>query len=158
MQTMPYGQPVAARPQPMPATPADPRMAPRVGGWNPPAAQPAGMNPGMQPGAMGSPEQYDLDGLRRWLRTMLDRADLDATDPVPALEDLETVYIQEMLRACGGNKTRSAQLLGMARRTLYRRLKQIEPAAKAGDGSTVGSATAPGGDPANPASVSQDII
>jgi two-component system response regulator AtoC len=40
------------------------------------------------------------------------------------LADLERDYIFEILRRAGGNKTRAAELLGLPRRTLYRRLEE----------------------------------
>jgi DNA-binding NtrC family response regulator len=40
----------------------------------------------------------------------------------PSLEEVEKRYIQKVLEATGGNKRRTADILGIARRTLYRRL------------------------------------
>ncbi|GHC22366.1 sigma-54-dependent transcriptional regulator [Aidingimonas halophila] len=40
----------------------------------------------------------------------------------PSLEDVEKRYIQKVLEATGGNKRRTADILGIARKTLYRRL------------------------------------
>lgn len=40
----------------------------------------------------------------------------------PSLEEVERRYIHKVLDATGGNKRRTADLLGIARRTLYRRL------------------------------------
>ena len=39
----------------------------------------------------------------------------------PSLEDVEKRYIRKVLEATGGNKRRTADILGIARRTLYRR-------------------------------------
>ncbi len=44
------------------------------------------------------------------------------------LEQLEKEYIQRVLQAEGGNKTRAAQRLGLDRKTLYRKLEEIEAA------------------------------
>jgi len=40
----------------------------------------------------------------------------------PTLANLQISYIQEMVNACGGNKTQAAKVLGIDRRTLYRML------------------------------------
>lgn len=40
----------------------------------------------------------------------------------PSLEEVEQRYIRKVLDATGGNKRRTADILGIARRTLYRRL------------------------------------
>lgn len=42
----------------------------------------------------------------------------------PRLEDVEKRYIQKVLEATGGNKRRTADILGIARKTLYRRLEE----------------------------------
>ncbi|MDR5857864.1 sigma-54-dependent Fis family transcriptional regulator [Halomonas eurihalina] len=42
----------------------------------------------------------------------------------PSLEEVEKRYIHKVLDATGGNKRRTADLLGIARRTLYRRLEE----------------------------------
>lgn len=44
----------------------------------------------------------------------------------PSLEDVEKRYIQKVLEATGGNKRRTADILGIARKTLYRRLEDSE--------------------------------
>ncbi|MCB9653030.1 MAG: sigma-54-dependent Fis family transcriptional regulator [Deltaproteobacteria bacterium] len=41
---------------------------------------------------------------------------------MPSLEDLERRYIHRVLAAVGGNKTQAAMVLGLDRRTLYRKL------------------------------------
>jgi two-component system response regulator HydG len=46
--------------------------------------------------------------------------------PLPTLEDLERRYIHKVLRAVGGNKTQAAKVLGLDRKTLYRKLERIE--------------------------------
>ena len=40
------------------------------------------------------------------------------------LREVERDYILEMLRKTGGNKTRAAELLGLDRKTLYRKLDE----------------------------------
>ncbi len=57
-----------------------------------------------------------------------DRFMVSADDPtaVVSLEQLERQYIQQVLRLVGGNKSRAAELLGLDRRTLYRKLDRYE--------------------------------
>jgi DNA-binding NtrC family response regulator len=50
----------------------------------------------------------------------------DDPSELPTLADLESRYIRRVLRAVKGNKTQAAQVLGLARRTLYRRLERLE--------------------------------
>jgi DNA-binding NtrC family response regulator len=53
----------------------------------------------------------------------------DATRRQVPLRDLEREYILEILRQVGGNKTRAAEILGLDRKTLYRKLDEYnEPA------------------------------
>ena len=47
----------------------------------------------------------------------------DPTDLVP-LEDVERRYITHVLQAVGGNKTLASRVLGLDRKTLYRKLQQ----------------------------------
>ncbi|MCA9695483.1 MAG: sigma-54-dependent Fis family transcriptional regulator, partial [Myxococcales bacterium] len=51
-----------------------------------------------------------------------------AEDPAEllSLAELETRYIRRVLKAVKGNKTQAAAILGLARRTLYRKLDRIE--------------------------------
>ena len=55
-----------------------------------------------------------------------DRVVVDVEDPaeMPTLDELERRYIARVLRALGGNKTQAAKVLGLDRRTLYRRLEK----------------------------------
>jgi DNA-binding NtrC family response regulator len=41
------------------------------------------------------------------------------------LRDLERLYILEVLRRTGGNKSRTAEILGLDRKTLYRKLDEF---------------------------------
>jgi two-component system response regulator HydG len=53
------------------------------------------------------------------------------------LEELERQYIQRVLEAEGGNKTRAAQRLGLDRKTLYRKLEEYAaPTPGAAEGSS----------------------
>ncbi|SEQ29962.1 DNA-binding transcriptional response regulator, NtrC family, contains REC, AAA-type ATPase, and a Fis-type DNA-binding domains [Ectothiorhodospira magna] len=53
-------------------------------------------------------------------------------DPIPTLAEVESRYIQWVLQRLQGNKRQAARLLGIGRRTLYRRLEGSS--AQAGDG------------------------
>src|SRR6266851_4718322 len=48
----------------------------------------------------------------------------DSTDRALPLRDVERLYILEVLRQAGGNKSRAAELLGLDRKTLYRKLEE----------------------------------
>ena len=46
--------------------------------------------------------------------------------PLSSLDVIELQYIQYVLRQTGGNKTEAAKILGLDRKTLYRKLKEVE--------------------------------
>ncbi|MCA9705810.1 MAG: sigma-54-dependent Fis family transcriptional regulator, partial [Myxococcales bacterium] len=46
----------------------------------------------------------------------------DDPEDLPTLDELERRYIGRVLQLCAGNKSRAARILGVERRTLYRRL------------------------------------
>ena len=50
------------------------------------------------------------------------------TDPseLVRLEEVERRYILHVLEAVGGNKTSAARILGIERKTLYRKLEHFE--------------------------------
>jgi two-component system, NtrC family, response regulator AtoC len=50
---------------------------------------------------------------------------IDAADPseLITLSEMEKRYVRRVLAACGGNKTQAARILGIDRRSLYRRLE-----------------------------------
>jgi DNA-binding NtrC family response regulator len=80
--------------------------------------------------AMASSEQLTLEDLPdkiRFFEIEHETADVVEPDPsvVPLLE-LERRHILRTLKRLGGNKMRAAQLLGIDRRTLYRRLEQYQ--------------------------------
>jgi two-component system response regulator HydG len=74
-------------------------------------------------------DQVTLDDLpekiRRYQTTHL-VIDEDDPDQMPSLDELETRYIRRVLKVVGGNKTRAAQILGLDRRTLYRKLDRLD--------------------------------
>ncbi len=52
-------------------------------------------------------------------------------DEIISLEELDRRYITRVIKVLGGNKARAAQLLGVDRRTLYRKLEKYEGASRA---------------------------
>jgi tetratricopeptide (TPR) repeat protein len=42
------------------------------------------------------------------------------------IEDLEREEIERVLKACGGNKTKAAEMLGISRKTLWQKLRQFD--------------------------------
>jgi len=53
---------------------------------------------------------------------------MDAHDvPVETLAEAESEQIRRVLAATGGNKSRAAQILGIERKTLYRKLERMKP-------------------------------
>jgi len=51
---------------------------------------------------------------------------LSASLKFPTLAEMEKLYILEVLEAAGGNKSKTAELLGISRVALWRKLKQFE--------------------------------
>jgi DNA-binding NtrC family response regulator len=47
-----------------------------------------------------------------------------APGPLKTLEEKEAEYIQEVLKACGGNQTEAAKVLGISRTSLWRRISK----------------------------------
>jgi two-component system response regulator HydG len=52
--------------------------------------------------------------------------DTDDPDALISLEEMERRYVLGVLASTGGNKTAAARILGLDRRTLYRKLKRYE--------------------------------
>ncbi|MEO0321456.1 MAG: sigma-54 dependent transcriptional regulator [Myxococcota bacterium] len=68
-----------------------------------------------------------VEDLPKTLRTERQRRGLfDATSPdeMPTLEQLERRYVRRVLDGSGGNKASAARVLGIDRRTLYRKLER----------------------------------
>jgi DNA-binding NtrC family response regulator len=67
------------------------------------------------------------------------------------LDEMERRYVRQVLNAVGGNKTHAARILGIDRRSLYRRLEEPrnteprkdEPAKTAGDAAQAAPPRAP---------------
>jgi two-component system response regulator HydG len=83
--------------------------------------------------------ELTIDDLPERVRTYRAESFLIAADEpaeILSLDELERRYIEHVVRLLNGNKSRAAQLLGLDRRTLYRRLEHyrdtaptVEPAA-----------------------------
>ncbi len=74
-------------------------------------------------------DQITTEDLPEKLRThRSDRLVVSAEDAseLVTLEELERRYIHRVLKMLGGNKSRAAQVLGLDRRTLYRKLDRYE--------------------------------
>ena len=67
---------------------------------------------GISAGGAGSPE----DGTERLLSQAVHRR--------LTLRELEELYIDEIMQCTGGNKVRAARILGIDRKTLYRRAER----------------------------------
>jgi DNA-binding NtrC family response regulator len=66
-------------------------------------------------------ERIDAEAVRDALRAMEDR-----DQPVETLAEAEEEQIRKVLAATGGNKSRAAQILGIERKTLYRKLERMK--------------------------------
>ncbi len=60
------------------------------------------------------------------VRHVLEREEPAATEEPVALDDVEKRQILRVLAQTGGNKTKAAEILGIQRRTLYKKLERIE--------------------------------
>jgi len=65
-------------------------------------------------------DRIDAEAVRQALAAM------DSRDkPVETLADAEEEQIRRVLAATGGNKSKAAQVLGIERKTLYRKLDRM---------------------------------
>jgi two-component system, NtrC family, response regulator HydG len=74
-------------------------------------------------------DQVTIEDLPEKLRSYhVDRFVISADDPtdVVTMEEVERSYILRVLSLAGGNKSQAAQLLGLDRRTLYRKLERYD--------------------------------
>jgi transcriptional regulator with PAS, ATPase and Fis domain len=97
----------------------------------------------LAPAALKSLEQYGFPGNVRELRNLLERAVISAAGPEiplddlpayvvnssaaakkPTLEEMERVYIAEILDYTRGRKSRAAEILGISRKTLLDKRKR----------------------------------
>lgn len=71
------------------------------------------------------PSKFDsLKGARPGLARRLPMSGL--LEDLPTLDELEKRYLQHVLEATGGNRTRAAQILSVDRRTLYRMAERFD--------------------------------
>lgn len=56
---------------------------------------------------------------------------IDTTSPLEmtTLDEMTRRYVRQVLAATSGNKTHAARVLGIDRRSLYRRLAELDPTA-----------------------------
>jgi len=108
-----------------PAPPARP-MGPR-GSAGPAPIGDADDDPGTMP-AMRRAEMRTRDANEDTDPTQppLPRPNVDSGSLKDAVSDLERQRILDALRACGGNQTKAAEMLGISRRTLVNRLDQYD--------------------------------
>jgi DNA-binding NtrC family response regulator len=79
--------------------------------------------------ALARLDQITVEDLPEKVRSYrADRFALSADEPaeVVSLDEIERRYIYRVIKVLGGNKARAAELLGLDRRTLYRRLERYE--------------------------------
>jgi len=77
--------------------------------------------------AMSRLDEISVDDLPQKIRDhQRSRIVIDGDDPAEliTLSELEQRYVRRVLAACGGNKTHAARVLGIDRRSLYRRLEE----------------------------------
>ncbi len=77
---------------------------------------------------LGNGQQLDLDDLPQEVREVALGAEQER-ERQPTLEERECEYIKQVLEQTGGNKTRAAQILGIDRVSLWRKIKKfgLEP-------------------------------
>jgi DNA-binding NtrC family response regulator len=66
-------------------------------------------------------ERIDAEAVNTSLSAMENRE-----QPVETLAEAEEDQIRKVLTATGGNKSRAAQILGIERKTLYRKLERMK--------------------------------
>jgi two-component system response regulator HydG len=85
--------------------------------------------------ALARLDQLTVDDLPEKIRHYRpDRFTMSADDAadIVTLDELERRYITRVIKLLGGNKARAAQLLGVDRRTLYRKLEKYEASEQSG--------------------------
>jgi two-component system response regulator HydG len=90
--------------------------------------------------AMARFDQVTIEDLPEKIRAyQADRFVVSADDPteVVTLDEVERRYILRVLAVVGGNKAQAAVMLGLDRRTLYRRLERYEGKPKSDDDPTL---------------------
>ena len=74
--------------------------------------------------ALSVPGPVSEDALRPFL--IQQTRDAEEEDPTGELNEMERRQILRVLQETGGNKTKAAEILGIQRRTLYKKLARIE--------------------------------
>jgi two-component system response regulator HydG len=75
-------------------------------------------------------DEIDADALpRKLLEHKSTRLELSTSSPAEllTLDEMQHRYVRHVLAAVGGNKTQAAQILGIDRRSIYRRLEPARP-------------------------------
>jgi DNA-binding NtrC family response regulator len=86
--------------------------------------------------ALSRLDQVTVDDLPEKLQQTRQTMVIATSSPTElvTLDEMERRYARYVLAACNGNKTQAARILGMNRRSLYRRLEDPQPAAAAEPG------------------------
>jgi transcriptional regulator with PAS, ATPase and Fis domain len=91
--------------------------------------------------ALGSLNRITLDELPEKIRDYRAESTVTSTgtpDELITLDEIERRYIRQVLVATGNNKTSAARILGIDRRSLYRRLHEPDEVPHTGDPSAQG--------------------
>ncbi len=76
--------------------------------------------------AMRNGQVIRKDDLPEYINTLSIETYRQATSAIPTLEEQEKRYIKWVLEKCEGNKTRAAQIMGIDRVSLWRKLKRFK--------------------------------
>jgi DNA-binding NtrC family response regulator len=68
-----------------------------------------------------TPEDISLEGVP----APSNHASVSPQPLMDAIRETERRYLQEVLRSVGGQKQRAAEILGISRKTLWKKLKQL---------------------------------
>lgn len=70
----------------------------------------------------------DIEDLPKYLQklSIVEESSVSEVGNLSTLEDMEKEYIAKVMKSVGGNINQSAQILGISRYTLYRKLKKLE--------------------------------
>jgi two-component system response regulator AtoC len=75
-------------------------------------------------------DEIDVDDLpRKVIEHQSTRLELSTSSPADllTLDEMQHRYVRQVLAAVGGNKTQAAHILGIDRRSIYRRLEPVQP-------------------------------
>ena len=68
-----------------------------------------------------TPDDFSLEGIP----STSEHLSVPAQPLMEAIRETERRYLQEVLRSVGGQKQRAAEILGISRKTLWKKLKQL---------------------------------